>query len=360
MNNLNNENQTVSLEKQTQDIALRVQSSPEIRSLCNKVDLSNAETVLSFGQDTASEISQFADKILNSMETTKVEDSGTLLVQLDKIMNKFDVKDFEEKKPNMLQKMFKKTKNTVDALFSKYHTMGGEVDKVYIQLKQYENEIKSTNIVLDEMFQKNLEYYEDLEKYIVAGNTIITDFRTNTLPQIESQAQSSLDQMDQVRLSNANQALEMMEQRVFDLELAKNVALQTMPQIKLIQKGNYNLVRKINSAFIITIPIFKQCLTQAITLKRQAVQAKAMAALDAKTNELLLRNAQNTALQSKLTATLAGGSSISVETLEKSWETIMTGIQETKDIQQQLKQERIEGTKKLNTIQNDYQKTIRG
>lgn len=354
-----NQQQTVSLEKQTQEIAVRAQNSPEVQALCNKVKLDDAQSVLSFGQDTASEISQFADRILHSMETTKVEDSGTLLVQLDKIMNKFDVKDFDEKKPNMFQKMFNKTKNSVDALFNKYHTMGGEVDKVYVQLKKYEDEIKSTNHVLDEMFQKNLQYYEELEKYIAAGNSVITDFKANVLPQIESKAMSSIDQMDQVKLSNANQALEMMEQRVYDLELAKSVALQTMPQIKLIQKGNYNLVRKINSAFIITIPIFKQCLTQAITLKRQAVQAKAMAALDQKTNELLLRNAQNTALQSKLTATLAGGSSISLETLEKSWETIMTGIRETKDIQSQIKQERVSGTKKLNDLQENYQKSLK-
>jgi len=147
----------------------------------------------------------------------------------------------------------------------------------------------------------------------------------------------------------------MLEQRVYDLELAKNVALQTMPQIKLIQKGNYNLIRKINSAFIITIPIFKQCLTQAITLKRQAVQAKAMAALDEKTNELLIRNAQNTAMQAKLTAELASGSSVQIETLEKTWQTILKGIEETRQIQDEIKQKRVEGTKKLHEIQSEFQ-----
>lgn len=352
---LENQEQNFNLEKTTNEIALKVKNSPEVTALAQQIDVNNVETVMGFGQDTAQEISKFADQILGSMETTKVEDSGTLLVQLNKIMDKFDIKDFEEKKPTLFQKMFNKAKNTIDSLFQKYHTMGSEVDKVYIQLKEYESEIKTTNNMLNEMFTKNMEYYELLEKYINAGYIVVNDFKNKVVPELERNASQSQDQIHQVNLSNGYQILEMLEQRVYDLELAKNVALQTMPQIKLIQKGNYSLIRKINSAFIITMPIFKQCLTQAITLKRQAVQAKAMAALDEKTNELLLRNAQNTAMQSKLTAQLASGSSIQIETLEKTWQTIMNGIDETRQIQNEIKQKRIEGTKKLHEIQDEFQ-----
>lgn len=344
-----------SLEKTTNDVALKIQNSPEVKALAKQIDVNNAETVMSFGKETAQEISKFADQILNSLETSKVESSGELILQLNKIMDKFDIKDFEEKKPNLFQKMFNKAKNSVDGLFKKYHTMGGEVDKVYIQLKEYESEIGSSNIMLDQMFQKNMEYYEMLEKYIHAGNLVVNDFKTTVIPNLENIAANSTEQINQLNLSNAQQLLGMLEQRIYDLELAKNVALQSMPQIKLIQQGNYNLIRKINSAFIVTIPIFKQSLTQAITLKRQAVQAKAMAALDEKTNELLLRNAQNTAMQSKITAKLASGSSINIETLEKTWETIMQGINETKQIQDEMKQKRIDGTKKLHEIQAEFQ-----
>lgn len=352
---VDNQEENFSLEKTTNEIALKVKNSPEVTALAQQIDVNNVETVMNFGQNTAQEISKFADQILSSMETTKVEDSGTLLVQLNKIMDKFDVKDFEEKKPTIFQKMFSKAKNTIDGLFQKYHTMGSEVDKVYIQLKEYESEIKTTNNMLNEMFSKNMEYYELLEKYINAGNVVVNDFKNSVIPELEQIASQSQDQIHQVNLSNGYQLLEMLEQRVYDLELAKNVALQTMPQIKLIQQGNYSLIRKINSAFIITMPIFKQCLTQAITLKRQAVQAKAMAALDEKTNELLLRNAQNTAMQSKLTAKLAAGSSIQIETLEETWQTIMNGIDETKQIQNEIKQKRVEGTRKLHEIQNEFQ-----
>ncbi|WP_282804365.1 toxic anion resistance protein [Clostridium tetani] len=362
---VNNEINTINdvpdfnLEKTTNEVTLKLQNSPEILSLSKEIDLKNVDTIMNFGQSASQEISTFADKILHSIETTSVEDSGELLTQLNKIMNKFDVQDFKDKKPGFFEKLFKKTKDSIDALLKKYHTMGGEVDKVYIQLKKYEEEINTSNNTLNEMFNKNMDYYEQLEKYILAGNLVVDNFKNKVLPELQQKSQNSTEQIDQINLSNGQQLLEMLEQRVYDLELAKNVSLQTMPQIKLIQRGNYNLVRKINSAFIITIPIFKQSLTQAITLKRQAVQAEAMSALDEKTNELLLRNAQNTAMQSKITAKLASDSSIKIETLEKTWETIIRGIDETKQIQDDVKQKRIEGTQKLHQIQNQFKSRIK-
>ncbi|BDR70588.1 toxic anion resistance protein [Clostridium tetani] len=361
---VNNEINTINdvpdfnLEKTTNEVTFKLQNSPEILSLSKEIDLKNVDTIMNFGQSASQEISTFADKILHSIETTSVEDSGELLTQLNKIMNKFDVQDFKDKKPGFFEKLFKKTKDSIDALLKKYHTMGGEVDKVYIQLKKYEEEINTSNNTLNEMFNKNMDYYEQLEKYILAGNLVVDNFKNKVLPELQQKAQNSMEQIDQINLSNGQQLLEMLEQRVYDLELAKNVSLQTMPQIKLIQRGNYNLVRKINSAFIITIPIFKQSLTQAITLKRQAVQAEAMSALDEKTNELLLRNAENTAMQSKITAKLASDSSIKIETLEKTWETIIQGIDETKQIQDDVKQKRIEGTQKLHQIQNQFKSRI--
>lgn len=156
-------------------------------------------------------------------------------------------------------------------------------------------EIGTTNKNLDDMYQKNLEYYEQLERYIYAGELALEEFDTNIIPECTRKAQESGDRVDEMELTSMLQVREMMDQRIFDLRLAENIALQTMPSIKTIQYGNYNLVRKINSAFIITLPIFKQCLTQSIMLKRQEIQTKkALSALDEKTNELLLRNAQNT------------------------------------------------------------------
>lgn len=342
------------LEKQKNEVMTKVKESPEVRSIVRQINIEDVNSIMTFGKNTAEEVSRFSDAILHSMESTKVEDSGELLLQLNKIMDKFDIKDFDDKQPGFLGKIFSKAKSSVEALFKKYNSMGDEVDKVFVTLKKYEAEIGVANKHLEDMFNRNVEYYEQLGQYIYAGQVVLAELKNNILPTAQARANQTGNQVDQMNVNNLLQVQEIIEQRIYDLQLAENVAVQSMPTIKAIEYGNYNLVRKINSAFVITMPIFKQCLVQAIMLKRQSVQAKAMSALDEKTNELLLRNAENTALQSKMVARLATGSSVNIETLEKSWQTIVKGIEETKAIQEEMRQKRIDGTKRLEVLKQDF------
>jgi len=344
-------------QRQTDMVAQSARNSAEISIIAAEIDPSNPDTITSFGNKTAHEISRFSDMILDTIKTTSLENPETLLLQLNKIMNKFDASDFsEEQKSGLIVRIMKKTKDSVDALLNKYTSMGGEMEKIYAKLKEYESEIKKSNSLLDSMFEKNMGYYEALEKYIAAGAIVLQKIQSETIPALESRATLTNDQIDRLNLSNARNIEEMLQQRIYDLELAKNVSMQTMPQIRLIQRGNYNLVRKINSAFIITIPIFKQSLIQAITLKRQLIQARAMAALDEKTNELLVKNSENTALQSKMLAQMSSGGALDIGTLEKTWNTIVTGIEETRQIHEDAKRKRAEGTQRLHQIQDDFKK----
>ena len=146
------------------------------------------------------------------------------------------------------------------------------------------------------------------------------------------------------------------EQRTQDLRTAEMVAMQTIPMIKTMEFSNLNLMRKINSAFIITLPVFKQSLAQAIMLKRQKIQAQSLSALDQKTNEMLIKNATNTVEQAKLTAKLASGSSIKIETLETTWRTIVSGIDETRQIQNDAKRQRVEDQKRLQVLKEEFNK----
>ena len=192
-----------------------------------------------------------------------------------------------------------------------------------------------------------------MTKYILAGELgcqQIEEYRKK----IEDQYIQTNDPALQVQLQTLDMGKQMLEQRVQDLRIAENVALQTIPMIKAMEFSNLNLARKINSAFIITLPVFKQNLARAVLLKRQKIQADAMSALDEKTNEMLLRNAENTMAQTKLTAQLASGSSIKMETLEASWRTIMQGIDETRKIQEEASRKRIEDAAKLEGIKAEF------
>ena len=275
-----------------------------------------------------------------------------MLNTLAKIMDKFDIEEIKEN-PGLFGKLFGNLRKQLDKILAKYHTMGDEVDKIYVQLKQYEADIKQSNRKLEEMFQANVNYYHELVRYILAGEQGCRELEAY-IAQRQADMEATGDNSIQFELTTLNQALMMLEQRTQDLRTAESVAMQAIPMIKTMQFSNMNLVRKINSAFIITLPVFKQALTQAIMLKRQRLQTEAMSALDAKTNEMLIRNAQNTAEQAKMTARLASGSSIKIETLEQTWRTIVSGIDETKQIQENARKQRVEDQKRLEAIKAQF------
>lgn len=327
-------------------------NSPEVDKLTSQIEVYNLETIVSFGANAAEEISKCSDVVLNSMNMSQLDDSSAMLTTLAKIMDKFDIEEIKDN-PGLFGKLFGNLRKQLDKILSKYHTMGEEVDKIYVQLKQYESEIKQSNRRLEEMFQVNVNYYHELVKYILAGEQACGELEAY-IAQRQSDMEATGDNSIQFEITSLNQALMMLEQRTQDLRTAESVAMQSIPMIKTMQFSNMNLVRKINSAFIITLPVFKQALTQAIMLKRQRIQAEAMSALDAKTNEMLIRNAQNTAEQSKMTARLASGSSIKIETLEKTWQTIVSGIDETRQIQENARKQRVEDQRRLETIKADF------
>lgn len=332
--------------------------SPEIESLTAGIDVNDLNTIVTFGSHSAEEISKASDVVLRSMNMSQLDESSKMLNSLAKIMDQFDINEIREN-PSLFGKLFGNLRKQLDKILNKYHTMGDEVDKIYVQLKQYESEIKQSNRKLEDMFQANVGYYHQLVKYILAGEQGCRELEAY-IAQRQADLESTGDNAIQFELASLNQALMMLEQRTQDLRTAENVAMQSIPMIKTMQFSNMNLVRKINSAFIVTLPVFKQAIAQAIMLKRQRIQAEAMSALDAKTNEMLIRNAQNTAEQSKITARLASGSSIKTETLEKTWQTIVSGIEETKQIQENARKQRIEDQKKLEAIKDDFNKRFSG
>lgn len=329
-------------------------NSPEVDAIVSTIEIDNLETIVTFGATAAEEISKASDVILNSMNMSQLEESSEMLTTLAKIMNKFDIDEIQDN-PNLFEKLFGGMKKQLEKILAKYHTMGEEVDKIYVQLKQYENEIKQSNRKLDEMFDANVNYYHDLVKYILAGEQGCREIEAY-LAQRQADFDASGDNAILFEIQTLQQALTMLEQRTQDLRTAENVAMQSIPMIKTMEFSNMNLVRKINSAFIITLPVFKQALAQAIMLKRQRIQAEAISALDEKTNEMLIKNARNTVEQSKMTARLASGSSIKIETLETTWRTIVTGIDETKQIQENARKQRIEDQARLENIKAEFNK----
>jgi len=342
--------ETYSIIDTKKELESQLVSSDEIDKLVSTIDVNDTNTIVTFGNEVATEISKASDQVLNSVNMAQLDDSSELLNALANVMNQFDAKELAEEKKGP----FASLRKQLDKILAKYHTMGDEVDKIYVELRKYETEIGASNKNLQTMYDANIQYYKDLLKYIMAGeqackelDEYIEDFKVK----VANNPDSGTAAMD---LQTLEQTRSIMEQRVMDLKISENVAMQTVPMLKAMEFSNVNLLRKINSAFIITLPVFKQSLAQAVMLKRQRIQAESMKALDDKTNELLLKNAQNTVAQTKMTTQLASGNSIQVETLEKTWQTIVSGIEETKKIQSDARARRADDARRLQALKDDY------
>lgn len=350
-----------SIFNQMDEYKTHLRSLKEVQDLTSEVNVENPNSILQFGQRASEGISKVSDELLNSMKAVKTEEATEMLSSLTRIMDKFDVKELQnqdgkEGKISFFGKMFKKVQTSVADLFQKYDTMGIEVEKVYVILRKYEGEIRESNNRLKRLFDGNVEYYKLLEKYIVAGELAIEEI-DNYINQYNL-ATNINEEEKRMMMQRLELSKEMLSQRVYDLRVAENVAIQAVPAIQNIQMSNFNLMRKINSSFIITLPIFKQCLAQAIILKRQEIQAKSIKQLDDKTNELLQRNAANTAAQSVRIAKMASSSSINIETLEKTYNTILKGIEETKAIEEANRIQRNENIGRLENIKKDLKGKI--
>lgn len=330
----------------------------ELEKYTAKIEVFDPNSIVKFGSEAAEEVSKSADVVLNGMNMDQINNSGKMLEALDKIMGSFDIDEVKEDK-GLFGKLFGNAKKKLEKLLSKYNTMGDEIDKIYTQLKVYEGEIEKSNRNLDQMFNSNLEYYHELVKYIAAGEQGCKELH-EYIEQKEQELATSNNVDLQFEISNLRQAENMLEQRVMDLKTAESIALQSIPMIKTMEFSNANLTRKINSAFIVTLPVFKQALAQTMMLKRQKIQADSMSALDKRTNELLIKNAQNTVEQSKQITRMTNTSSVQIETLEKTWNTIVSGIDETKRIQEEAKRKREEDSKRLDAIKQQYAEKMKG
>lgn len=333
-------------------------NSEEVDALVSTIEVNNLETIVSFGAEAAEEIAKASDVVLNSMSMSQLDESSEMLESLSKIMSKFDPSELQENK-GLFNKLFGNMKKQLEKILDKYHTMGEEVDKIYVQLREYEGEIKQSNRKLEKMFDANVDYYHQLVKYILAGEQGCRELEAY-IAQRQADFEATGDNSIQLELAGLNNALMMLEQRTQDLRVAENIAIQSIPMIKTMAYSNMNLVRKINSAFIVTLPVFKQGLAQAVMLKRQKIQAEALSELDKKTNEMLIKNAKNTVEQSKMTARLASGSSVKIETLETTWRTIVNGIEETQNIQKEARKQRIDDAARLENIKQEFLKTYGG
>lgn len=327
-------------------------ASGEAQRISDKLAVDNPQSIVEFGRPVAEEMSKVADAVLRKTTQSSLTDTGKMMQALSKVMSKIDIEEIKETPDGgFLDKIFKTAQRKLEQFTAKYNSVGKEIEKICTELRTYEAQIKQSNGELGQMYDSGVQSYQTLMKYVIAGEMAMVEL-DNYIETVNAQAQT--DPTAQLTLNNLNQAKQLLEQRVQDLRLAESVALQSLPMVKAIEFGNLNLSRKINSAFIITLPVFKNAIAQAVFIKQQTLQAKSMAALDAATNDLLLKNSKNVADSMRTTASLAGKSSIDIATIEESWKNIMDGIRDTNSITNELSKQRDNDKVRLEQLNQQY------
>lgn len=326
--------------------------SEEINAIVSSIDLSDFNQLVNFGSKAADEISKASDIVFSNTSLSQMSRSSRVTNILEKILKKISIEEIT-KEPGVLEKVFGSIQNAIEKLLSKYNQIGQEIDKVYVELKMSEEELKTSNQVLKTMFDANVEYYHELVKYIIAGEKAIEEIKEQ-IRNREKAYEETGDTSIQFELNKLNQCLLVLEQRIQDLRLTENTAILSIPQLNAMAYTNVNLIRKINSAFIVTIPTFKQALAQAVILKRQHLQSKMLKSLDEKTNKMIEDNAVNAVSLSKESTKIATESSVKIETLEKSWKTILDGIEEIRVLQEDMIKKCNEDKAKLDAMKKEF------
>lgn len=331
---------------------------PEVKALTNEINIQDVNTIATFGQKSAEEISKISDKILNIAKVPTNKDAAQMITQLSKIMDKFDIREIEKiqdepAKQSFLQKLKQKIADEFEALVAKYDNMSKEVDKIAQLLRTYENQTKQDNVTLTEMCQANHNYFEQLERYVVAAEIGLEEI-ANYREQVANRTDISEDNKN-AQLQQLDMMSQMLRQRQYDLLQAEIVARMTVPMLQNMQLTNVNLIREINTAFIIGLPIFKQNLAQAIMLKRQAITANSMEQFKGTINKQLEQNAAYAAAQGTVVAQNVTKGTFDMETLRKVYSTIKNGTENTQRVMREQEEQNKENTKDLERLKSDIQ-----
>lgn len=336
----------------------RLKQLPEVQALTNEISVQDVNTIVNFGQKSAEEITKISDKILSIAKVPTNKDAAQMITQLAKIMDKFDIRELEKiqsepAKQGFLQKLKQKIADEFEALIAKYDDMSKEVDKISQLLRTYENQTKQDNVTLTEMCQANYNYFEQLERYVVAAELGLVEI-ANYRQQVANRTDISEDQKN-AQLQQLDMMSQMLDQRKYDLLQAEVVARMTVPMLQNMQITNVNLLREINTAFVVGLPIFKQNLAQAIMLKRQAITANSMEQFKGAINKQLEQNATYASVQGKLVAENVTKGTFDMETLRKVYSTIKTGTENTKRIMSEQESKNKENSKELEQLKADIQ-----
>ena len=264
-----------------------------IEALMAEIDLNDGNSVLFFGSKAQQELTAISDKMLEGVKNKEVGRAGQALNEMVAAVRGFEIDELDpNRKPGFLARLFGKAKPLVKFM-QRYEEVRKQIDRIGDELEDHKTQLLRDITSLDRLYDANLEYFHALEQYIVAGDEKLRQLDAEVLPAAQAEVERGDDLLKAQELRDLRSARDDLERRVHDLRLTRQVTLQSLPSLRLVQENDKGLVNKINSTLVNTIPLWRQQLAQTVTIWRSHEAGKTLKEATDLTNELLEANAEN-------------------------------------------------------------------
>ncbi|MBE6037948.1 MAG: toxic anion resistance protein [Anaerofustis stercorihominis] len=324
-----------------------------IEEFSEKIDVTNANIVLSYGSGAQKNISKFSETALNKVRTKDLGSVGGLLSDLV-----VELKNFGEEEDKGFFDFFKKSKSKIEKMMAEYDDAEANVEKIVEVLENHQVTLLKDIAMFGKMYELNMAYYKELGMYIEAGKMRLDYVRNTVIPEMKAKAEQSGLTEDAQAVNDMSNAALQFEKRLHDLELTRTVSIQMGPQIRLIQNNDSMMVDKINSTLVNTIPLWKSQMIIALGLENSRSAMQAQREVNDVTNELLKKNADMLKSSTVEIAKESERGIVDIETLTYTNEKLVSTLDEILKIQDEGSQKRIQAQQELTRIEDELRKKL--
>lgn len=327
-----------------------------IDEFIGKVDVTDTTQIIQYGSTAQNKISAFSDTVLNNVKTKDTGEVGDLLTELVAEIKNFDADATGDTKG--LFGIFNNIKKQATKLVAKYDKVENNIDKIEKQLENHKLQMLKDINVFDKMYEKNLEYFKELSLYIIAGEKKLEELTNVTLPELQAKAEASGEQIDIQKVNDMNNMINRFEKKIYDLKTTRIISIQMAPQIRMIQNNDTELVEKIQSSLINTIPLWKNQMVIALGLTNAKNALKAQREVTNLTNDMLKKNSELLKQGTIEIAKESENAIVDIETLQKTNKDVIETLDKVLEIHAQGRQKRVEAEKELINIEQELKDKI--
>ncbi|SDB19603.1 MULTISPECIES: toxic anion resistance protein [unclassified Butyrivibrio] len=326
----------------------------QVDAFVQQIDITNSQGIMNYGAGTQKKMADFSEKAIDNVRTKDMGQVGDMITGLVTELKNFEVEEDEKG----LKALFKKSANKVTALKARYTSVEKNVEAISNELERHQMTLMKDVATLDNMYKLNLNYYKELSMYIIAGKKKLEQVRANELVAAQKKAEQSGLPEDAQAAKDMAALCDRFEKKIYDLELTRTIAMQTGPQIRMVQSADTAMAEKIQSTIVNTIPLWKNQMVIAIGIEHSAQAAKAEREVNDMTNALLKKNADMLKVATVEAAKESERGIVDMETLKHTNETLITTLDEVMRIQTEGKEKRKNAEAELAQIEGQLREKL--